>query len=94
MRKPNPETVTIGKTSFGNYCAINKPFFAVKSGVPIEEALEHASCLMGCIRDLTVIDSVDSDAGMRAWSAHYLSEMAKALIDDVVSAMHEKESHS
>lgn len=94
MRKPSPTPVTTGKTSFGNYGSVNKPLFSIKAGVPIEEALEHASCLMGCIRDLTPIDSVDSDAGTRAWSAHYLSAMAKALIDDAVNSMHEQEVRS
>ncbi|MFK7699508.1 DUF3077 domain-containing protein [Pseudomonas caspiana] len=74
---------TVGKTLFGRYDAENIPLFSVSAGVSIEEALEHASCLMGCVRELTLVDSMGDEADVRVWSAHYLGEMAKAIIDDV-----------
>lgn len=85
--KNNPQISTVGKTSFGSYNAENASLFSIKAGVSIEEALEQASCLLGCVRDLTVIDTMDGDAGVRVWSAHYLGEMAKAIIDDVATSL-------
>lgn len=87
--KTAPQKQTVGHTVFGCYNNQNLPLFTVSAGVPIEAALEQASCLMGCVRDLTVIDLMDSDAGVRTWSAHYLSEMAKALIDDVLTCLNQ-----
>jgi hypothetical protein len=78
---------TVGKTNFSTCNSESIPLLSVKAGVSIEDALEHASCLLGCVKDLTLIDSIDAPAGVRVWSAHYLGEMAKAIIDDVAASI-------
>jgi hypothetical protein len=50
-----------------------------------DQALEHASNLLGCINEL-ILDASLSDAGPHSlWAAHYLGDMAKAIIDGAVS---------
>ena len=56
--------------------------FRVEPGVASDYALEQASVLMGCVRELTFIGVMD-DEGTLIWAGHYLSSMAKALVDDV-----------
>lgn len=85
---------TVGRTAFGRTNSENLPLFRVSAGVPIEEALEQASCLMSCVLDLSITDSIEAGTGTRTWSAHYLSEMAKALIDDVSRSLHQSRAGS
>lgn len=56
--------------------------FTVQADVPVHDALEQASCLMDCIKKLTLAVATETDdCGGSAFAAHYLAEMAKALID-------------
>lgn len=40
---PLSSITTLGVATFGDYGENQKPLFRVNSGMPIEEALEHAS---------------------------------------------------
>ncbi|MHA4976979.1 DUF3077 domain-containing protein [Pseudomonas extremorientalis] len=56
--------------------------FRVNSGV-----LEHASELLHCSKLLALDAAMDSSADRYAWAAHYLGEMAKAVVDDLANGM-------
>ncbi|SFI62226.1 MULTISPECIES: DUF3077 domain-containing protein [unclassified Pseudomonas] len=43
---PLSAITTLGVVTFGDYGENEKPLFRVNSGMPIEEALEHASTLL------------------------------------------------
>ncbi|MFC6296252.1 DUF3077 domain-containing protein [Pseudomonas sp. CCM 7893] len=61
--------------------------FRVNSGVPIRDALEHASVLLHCSKMLALDAAMDKGADRYAWAAHYLGEMAKAVVDDLANGM-------
>lgn len=61
--------------------------FRVNSGVPIRDALEHASELLHCSKMLALDAAMDASADRYAWAAHYLAEMAKAVVDDLANGM-------
>lgn len=65
--------------------------FSVNAGVPVEVALEHASCLLGCVNDLTVILSQGEGRGSEIHAIQYLTEMAKALVDASSSGVYDAE---
>lgn len=55
--------------------------FSVNAGMPVDLALEHASCLLAIVHDLAT-SLVDGNAkGSEAPAIQYLAEMAKALVD-------------
>lgn len=56
--------------------------FRINPDVPCNYALEQASLMMGCVSRLTILGALDDD-GSLVWAAHFLSSMAKALVDDV-----------
>jgi hypothetical protein len=64
--------------------------FRVNSGVPIRDALEHASELLHCSKLLALDAAVDKSADRYAWAAHYLGEMAKAVVDDLANGVTEE----
>jgi hypothetical protein len=55
--------------------------FRVEPGIAHDVALEHASIMLDGVRRLTMIGVMEND-GSLVWAAHYLSAMAKALVDD------------
>ncbi len=61
--------------------------FRVNAGVPIRDALEHASELLHCSKMLALDAAMDKSADRYAWAAHYLGEMAKAVVDDLANGM-------
>lgn len=81
----SPLIPTVGGATFGKCNAQDQRLFSVNAGVSSLEALEHASLLMNCVNTLSFIGAVDdsNEATAMRWASHYLSEMAKALIDDV-----------
>jgi len=82
----SPQT-TVGHTEFSRINTDGQMLFRVNSGVSIEDALEAVSHLQCCANQLT-LDAAMSDDGERfSWAAHYLGEMAKALIDDINDAL-------
>jgi len=77
---------TVGKTTFFQGENQAHPLFRIEAGIPCQEAREQASELMGYVRELTIIGLMDEKPIM-VWAAHYLSAMAKALMDDAELGM-------
>ena len=74
---------TVGGATFAKCNAGDQRLFTVNPGVSGEEALQHASLIMNCIDTLTFLGAMDDGNEAMRWASHYLSEMAKALVDDV-----------
>ena len=51
-----------------------------------EYALEQASVLLDCVYKMTLDAGVDG-SGKMVWRTHYLSGMAKALVEDIAHGM-------
>jgi hypothetical protein len=83
-------TSTVGETTFAASNAQNTPLLSINAGVPLNEALEHVSCLMRCVTELTVMDALDRTATVHVSAAHYLSEMALAIIEDASVSLHRR----
>ncbi|MFT4454363.1 DUF3077 domain-containing protein [Pseudomonas sp. RTCS2] len=81
------EINTAGGATFANCNSQSSPLFRVNAGISCEEALEQASLLMDCINKLTLRGGMENENGTVVWAAHYLGEMAKALIDDVATGL-------
>lgn len=56
--------------------------FSLNPNVPFDHAFSQLSVLLGCIRHLTTEAEMENDR-MAGSAARILSEMAKALIDDM-----------
>lgn len=77
---------TIGAVTFAD-CGENKSnlkLFRVNAGVPIREALEHASHVLYYAKMLSLEAAMDPRAERFAFASHYLGEMGKAIIDDLL----------
>jgi hypothetical protein len=74
---------TSGAATFGSCNAQSQRLFRLNAGVSAIEALEHASLLMASANRLTLLGGRDEDHSTMVWAAHYLGDMAKAIIDDV-----------
>lgn len=74
------EIRTAGVGSFG------ERLFRVESGHSADFALEQAAILMSCVNKLTHHAMLEHDESM-VCAAHYLSGMAKALIEDIAHTM-------
>lgn len=70
-------TVVTCNTGF----ARKAPMISVSAGVPVTDALEHASCILATIVDLAMNIGDDGIRGSEAFAIQYLTEMAKALVD-------------
>ncbi|MBJ9977600.1 DUF3077 domain-containing protein [Pseudomonas sp. S75] len=62
--------------------------FAVQKDVPFEQAFSELSVMLGCIRHLTIEAEMENDRQAGS-AARILSGLAKALIDDLESGLHE-----
>jgi len=60
--------------------------FSLKPNVPFDHAFSQLSVLLGCIRHLTTEAEMENDR-VAGSAARILSEMAKALIDDLERGM-------
>ncbi|PYC13239.1 DUF3077 domain-containing protein [Pseudomonas mosselii] len=79
--------VTPGKTRFHQGEGKDaQPLFCIEPGIPCQHAREQASELMDYVRHLTLVGVMDEDPRM-VWAAHYLSALAKALMDDAELGM-------
>ena len=90
--KSSPAIHTVGGASFGKFSALNQHLFSVNAGVSAEEALQHASLLLNCVNTLSFLGAVDDGNEAMRWASHYLSEMAKAIIDDVTLGFQQVDS--
>ncbi|MCY1282008.1 hypothetical protein D9M68_619470 [compost metagenome] len=80
MSKPTA-LLTQGRHAFAECNPQGQALFVVAEGVPVADALQHASNLLACINNLTrsaAVERIDDEA---IWAAHYLGEMAKAVIE-------------
>jgi hypothetical protein len=81
-------TATCGAATFGKCNAQNERLFRMNAGICAEHALELASLLMASANNLTLLSALHGDDdGSMVWAAHYLGDMAKAIIDDVTAGM-------
>ncbi|MFK0033921.1 DUF3077 domain-containing protein [Pseudomonas monteilii] len=80
------ENTTVGKTTFYQGENQTHPLFRIEAGIPCQNAREQASELMGYVRELTIVGLMD-EKPMMIWAAHYLSALAKALMDDAELGM-------
>lgn len=78
---------TVGGTTFAQCNSLGQSLFRINAGVSCEEALEQASLLMDCVNKLTLRAGMDDDGDPMVWAAHYLGEIAKAIIDDVTTGL-------
>lgn len=82
MTTDTPKTpTTVGKTRFCQGEENPRPLFRIEPGIPCQDARDQASELMDYVRHLTLVGVMDEDPRM-VWAAHYLSALAKALLDD------------
>ncbi|SNR79007.1 DUF3077 domain-containing protein [Pseudomonas segetis] len=65
---------------------------SVNEGVPITDALEHASCLLACVNSLSASIGDGNAEPVDAYAIQYLNELAKGLIDACVSGALRKEA--
>ena len=77
---------TVGKTKFYQGEGHSEPLFCIEPGIPCQHAREQASELMGCVRDMTLAGVLEGNEQL-VWASHYLSAMAKALMDDAELGM-------
>ncbi|WP_288080939.1 MULTISPECIES: DUF3077 domain-containing protein [Pseudomonas] len=78
---------TLGVVTFGDYGENEKPLFRVNAGMPLGEALEHASTLLYYAKKLAMEAAMDVRGEQYARAAHYLCEMGKAVVDDLTQAL-------
>ena len=77
----------IAFTQERSFCAPDgEPVLAVKPGLPVSDALEHASTLLGHISRLVMDDNEDNRT-----TAQYLLENTKALVDASLAGIWDKE---
>lgn len=62
--------------------------FSLRPDAPFDHAFSQLSVLLGCIRHLTTEAEMENDR-IAGSAARILSEMAKALIDDLERGMNE-----
>ncbi|CAM3723009.1 hypothetical protein CCOS865_02830 [Pseudomonas reidholzensis] len=81
-----PPNTTVGKTRFYQGEGMTQALFCIEPGIPCQHAREQASELIGVVRELT-ITGVMEDNPQLIWASHYLSALAKALMDDAELGM-------
>ena len=77
---------TVGKTTFFQGENHTHPLFRIEPVIPCQDAREQASELMGYVRDMTIAGLMDDNPQL-IWASHYLSALAKALMDDAELGM-------
>jgi len=80
---------TIGVVTFAD-CGEKKhemKVLRVNAGVPLREALEHASHLLYYAKVLSLEAAMDTGGEHYAFASHYLGEMGKAIVDDISQAL-------
>lgn len=73
-----------GNTSFRRVNGGGQMLFAVNDGVSMLEAIEMAQCYMVAARDITAQTAETNDPSGPMWGAHYLCELATAVLDSLV----------
>lgn len=90
-----PSVETIGSVTFAESGEEggDLKLFRVNAGVPIRESLEHASHLLYYSVMLSLEAAMDPRAERFAFASHYLGEMGKAIIDDLILALQPPSPH-
>ena len=83
---------TQGATTFAQCGDSTQMLFRLSANVPLTDALEHASNLLSCATRMSLLATHGDGAEDCAMAAHYLSEMSKAVIDDVTTALLKSEA--
>jgi hypothetical protein len=78
---------TVGVTAFSICGSKNQKLFRINPDVPLMDALEQASNLLSCANRLALDGAMGDTEGQGVWAAHYLGEMAKAIIDDTMTTL-------
>lgn len=84
---PQANVTTQGATTFAQCGQPNQTLFRLSAGVPVSDALENASDLLSCANRMTLLATHGDSTEQCAMAAHYVSEMSKAVIDDVTTAL-------
>ncbi|XCY74234.1 DUF3077 domain-containing protein [Pseudomonas sp. CBR-F] len=84
---PHANVSTQGATTFAQCGQPHQMLFRLSAGVPLSDALEYASDLLSCANRMTLLATHGDNTEQCAMAAHYLSEMGKAVIDDVTNAL-------
>lgn len=63
------------------------PLVSVNAGMPINDALEQASCILGVIEDLAINISENGLEGSEIFAIQYLTETAKGLVDASIGGL-------
>ncbi|MBA1201422.1 DUF3077 domain-containing protein [Pseudomonas capeferrum] len=86
--KHTKQLKTCGVGTFGEEVGgyVDERLFKVVAGHDAEYALEQASMLLNCVYRITSQGGAEQDTTL-VWAAHYLSGMAKALVEDVTHGM-------
>ena len=90
----SPLIQTVGGASFGKCNVESQRLFSVNPGVSGEDALQHASLILNCVNTLSFLGAMDDGHETMRWASHYLSEMAKALVDDVTLGLQQAQDAS
>ena len=83
---------TLGATAFVQCGQPNQMLFRLSAGIPMSDALEYASDLLSCANRMSLLATHGDGAEECAMAAHYLSQMSKAVIDDVATALLKSEA--
>ena len=83
-------TATTVQRAFYSTGPTTGPLFDVRAGVPVLVSLEQASCFLGAVYQ-TLQDTAEEPNSDVIYGAAYLTEMAKAVIDSVVSGLARQE---
>lgn len=86
MKLKDLKTSGVGTFGEGVGGKIADRLFKVTPGHDAEYALEQASVLLDCVYKMTLEAGVEGN-GQYIWGVHYLSGIAKALIEDVAHGM-------
>ena len=85
LSNPTLPFKTSGTLTFTTCSRTHQPLFLVNPGIPVESALEHASHLLACINELSLDAGLGDGSSQTVWAVHYLSDMARAIVDDALS---------
>lgn len=86
IRTSTHKTTGIATFGEGEHGHSTHRLLRVEPGHSAAFALEQSALLMSCVHRLTLQAGIEPD-GALIWAAHYLSGMAKALVEDVSHTM-------
>lgn len=82
-----PAIKTLGSITFATCGSGDQQLFRVNPDVPIKDAMEYASNLFYCAKHLALDAAMEKGGERYAWASHYLCEMGKAVVDDLMQRM-------